>query len=110
RELFNTKFVELFGRRVARDVYTGEQTRHATTVVPSNEIFIQFGKSTVETEKKKITIPLPANASFGTMMAIGYYVIGRIQAGKPPYFKQNIAEYCKKASKLFKQDIKPIVE
>lgn len=33
REMFETKFIELFGRKVARDVFSYEQMRHATTVV-----------------------------------------------------------------------------
>lgn len=33
REMFETKFIELFGRKVARDVFSYEQMKHATTVV-----------------------------------------------------------------------------
>jgi hypothetical protein len=110
REMFNTKFIELFGRNVSRDVFTMEQTRHATTVVPSDELLIQFGKTSIDTGIKKIVIPLPPSANYAAMMAIGYYVIGKIQAGKPPYFKQNLANYCKKTSVLFNQEIRPIVE
>ncbi|PIO07360.1 hypothetical protein COU59_03375, partial [Candidatus Pacearchaeota archaeon CG10_big_fil_rev_8_21_14_0_10_34_12] len=42
--MLNVKFIELFGRRVARDVETLEYVKHATTVVPSNELFISFGE------------------------------------------------------------------
>jgi len=109
KEMFTIKFVELFGRRIARDIFTSEQSRHATSVVPADELFIHFGKSDVDLGKK-ITIPLPPKAGYAAMMAIGYYVIGRIQAGKPPWFKQNLEEYCRKSSKLFGQDILPVVE
>ena len=110
RGLFITKFVELFGRKVGRDVFTDEQSKHATTVVPSNELFIEFGETGFHMKGDRLQVPLPKNAKNGTMMAIAYYVIGKIQAQKPPYFKQNIKEYCKSASELFDQQINPIVE
>jgi hypothetical protein len=45
RIMFATKFVELFARRVARDVFTWEQSKHATTVVETpGELFISFGR------------------------------------------------------------------
>lgn len=110
REMFNKKFVELFGRKIARDFYTTEQAKHSTTIVPSDELLIQFGNKGPELGEKKIVIPLPPKAGYGAMMAIGYYVTGRIQAGKPPYFKQHLGSYCKRASALFRQEITPIVE
>jgi len=110
RGLFTTKFVELFGRKVGRDVFTDEQSKHATTVVPSNELFIEFGDTDIHMKGNILQIPLPKNAKNGAMMAIAYYVIGKIQAQKPPYFKQNIKEYCKGASELYNQKINPIVE
>ena len=33
REMLEVKFIELFGRKVARDIFTYEQMKHATTVV-----------------------------------------------------------------------------
>jgi hypothetical protein len=109
-KMFHTKFTELFGRNIARDVETFEYSKHATTVVPSNELFISFGKENGNIGKEKLFIPLPKNADYGAMMAIGYYVIGKIQKSYPSWFKDNIEEYCKRASKTFGQEIKPIVE
>jgi len=43
-------------------------------------------------------------------MAIGYYIIGKIQRANPPYFKNNIEQYMKKASKTFGHKLNPIVE
>lgn len=41
--MLETKFIELFGRKVARDVFSYEQMRHATTVVQDKEeLFICF--------------------------------------------------------------------
>ena len=44
------------------------------------------------------------------MMAIGYYVVGRIQGAHPAYFKEHIAAYTIAASELFGESIEVIVE
>ncbi|MDQ5968531.1 MAG: hypothetical protein QG561_130 [Patescibacteria group bacterium] len=47
REMIETKFIELFGRKVAHDTFTYEQMKHATTVVQDeNELFLCFGNKT----------------------------------------------------------------
>ena len=47
REMFETKFIELFGRRVARDIFSYEQMKHATTVIQDDhELFLCFGNET----------------------------------------------------------------
>ena len=88
-----------------------EQAKHAKTVIPSDkELFIGLGYDNKSFGKKRINFPLPKNAGCAAVIAIGYYVIGTIQAQKKPYFRNNIADYCRKASKEFGQEIKPIVE
>tara|TARA_Y100000310_G_scaffold345863_1_gene471786 strand:+ start:49266 stop:50183 length:918 start_codon:yes stop_codon:yes gene_type:complete len=109
--LLNVKFIELFGRNIARDVETFEYIPHATTVVPSGELFITFGrKMNPLFGKNQLLIPLPKNAGYAAMMAIGYYVIGKIQKSQPAWFKKNIVNYMKKASKEFGKEMKAIVE
>jgi hypothetical protein len=113
--LLNVKFIELFGRKVSRDIETFEYITHASTVVPSNELFITFGKEGSEKQqslmgKNRLHIPLPKNADYATMMAIGYYLVGKIQSCQPDYFKQNIGAYMKKASEVFEKEMKVIVE
>lgn len=110
KRMLQVKFIELFGRRLGRDVETFEYMKHAVTVVPSNELFISFGKENKDFGKERLLIPLPNDADYGAMMAIAYYVIGKIQKSYPPWFKENIEEYCKKASKIFGEEINPIVE
>ncbi len=111
RIMFATKFVELFGRRVARDVFTWEQSKHATTVVDApSELFIAFGRENDSFGKDRLNIPLPDHCSYPAIMAIGYYVIGKIQAQKPAWFKQGVGPFVERASKLFGQTIKPLVE
>jgi hypothetical protein len=110
--MLEVKFIELFGRKIARDVETSEYMKHAVTVVPSNELFVSFGeKNTIWGEpERRLHIPLPENAGYPAIMAIGYYVIAQIQKQHPPYFKANIAEYVKQVSKIFGSEIKVIVE
>ena len=108
--MLNVKFIELFGRQISRDIETFEYIKHATTVVPSEELFISFGEQNKTYGKNRLFIPLPKWADYGTMMAIGYYVVGQIQKAHPPYFKKNIQQYTKRASKIFGSEIKPIVE
>jgi len=110
--MLEVKFIELFGRKIARDVETSEYMKHAVTVVPSNELFISFDEeNTMWGEPdQRFHIPLPENAGYAAMMAIGYYVIAQIQKQHPPYFKENIALYTEKASKVFGGEIKVIVE
>lgn len=109
--MLNVKFIELFGRQIARDVETVEYVKHATTVIPSiNELFISFGQPNKTWGKNRLNIPLPKNSDYVAMMAISYYIIGKIQKAHHPYFKKNIVPYTKNISKIFKQEIKPIVE
>lgn len=110
--MLNVKFIELFGRTVSREVETAEYVRHATTVVPSDELFISFGEenTTWGSPDKRLHIPLPENADYGAMMAIGYYVVGQIQKQRPALFKENIAAYTAMISEVFQSDISPIVE
>lgn len=112
--ILRIKFTELFGRNIAKDIETFEQTKHATTIVPAkNELFIAFGNKQNKTygkPKSRLQIPLPKNADYGAMMAISYYIIGKIQKAHSPWFKNHINEYVKKASKEFGHQIKAIVE
>lgn len=111
REMFLTKFDELFGPVISGRVFTPEQTKHAKTVVPYNkEMFISLGYDNRSFGKNRLNIPLPSWAGYATIIAVGYYVIGYIQKQNKPYFKDNIEAYTKNASKLFGQQIKPIVE
>ncbi len=111
RIMLTTKFVELFGRRVARDVFTWEQTKHATTVVETpGELFMAFGRENTSFGTERLNVPLPANASYPAIMAVGYYVIGKIQTQKPAWFKEGVGPFVERASEIFGQTIKPIVE
>lgn len=108
--MFHFKFMELFGRTIARDIETESGIKHGTTVVKSNELFVYFGGSNKSRESNSINIPLPSTADYGAMMAIGYFVIGKLQGIKENYFSKGLTEYTKEMSRKFNQDIKEIVE
>jgi hypothetical protein len=41
-------------------------------------------------------------------MAVTYYIVGKIQASKPPYFKENIRNYVSDyGPKAYGKDVKP---
>lgn len=110
--MLQVKFIELFGRNLARDVETSEYVQHATTVAASDELFIAFGEpnNTWGKSESRLNVPLPDGGDYATMMAVGYYVIAQIQKSQPQYFKQNIAPYCQFISGVFGENIEPIVE
>lgn len=110
--MLQIKFIELFGRNIAHDIETSEYVRHATTVAPSDELFISFGEPNITWGKpeNRFHVPLPDTADYGAMMAIGYYVVAQIQKAYPHFFKDNIENYTAEVSKIFGQTITPIVE
>lgn len=112
KRMFQIKFIELFGRKIARDIETLEYMKHATTVVPSNELFISFGVENKfwGNEENRLYVPLPKNFDYGCLMMIGYYIIGKIQKSQPPWFKENIKYYVERAGKIFNSRIEAIVE
>lgn len=113
RELFLTKFDEMFQPMISGRVFTEEQSKHAKTVIISDkELFISFGydNQTFGLEENRLFIPLPENADYGALMVIVYYVLGKIQAQHPPYFKDGIQDYMKKAGDAFGITLSAIVE
>lgn len=113
RELFTTKFDELFQPVVSGRVFTPEQSKHAKSVADNKkELFISFGydNQTFGLKQNRLNISLPKGASYATIMAVVYYTIGKIQEQHPSYFKKGIVKYCQGASKIFGKTISPIVE
>ncbi len=110
--MLDIKFMELFGRKISRDVMSSELVSHGTTVVPGGELFISFGEENhVWGEKEnRMFVPLPATGDYGAMMAIGYYIIGQIQKKQPAHYKENINAYVEKSSHVFGHKIDVIVE
>jgi hypothetical protein len=113
REMFETKFNELFGPKLMARVFTLEQTKHAKTVIPiDGELFVSFGveNTTFGKPENRLFVPLPEEADYVAMMAIGYVLVGHIQKQLPPYYKERIVAYCAETSASFGSLISPIVE
>lgn len=111
--MLRTKFEELFGPMVVGRVFSEEEIKHAKTVVKSKkELFIHLGTSKQDYgySENNLYLPLPETIEYAGMIAVGYYVIGKIQKALPAYFKDSIVAYTKEISDIFKQEIKPIVE
>lgn len=107
------KFIELFSRRLARDVETSEFMKHAATVTPADdELFISIGydNQTWGDPSRRLNVPLPENAGYVAIMAVSYFVVAQIQKAQPQYFKQNIAAYCRMISQVFGENLSPIVD
>ena len=110
--LFEVKFIELFGRKLARDVKSTEELKHAITVVSSStELCINFTGKKIDFVGDELKIEIPENFGHAAMMAITYYIIGFIQKQNQPYFKEHIKDYIKRNAKGdFGKAISTIVE
>jgi hypothetical protein len=101
-DMFLTKFDELFGGRINGRCYTVAQSMHAKTVVPwEKELFVSFGKENDYFGTERLDLPLYPDAGFAAMLAVAYYLVGQIQAEKPPWFTENVEQYAEKQRRLF---------
>ncbi|MDP1884195.1 MAG: hypothetical protein Q8L10_02400 [Candidatus Moranbacteria bacterium] len=95
--MLDIKKSELFGPHLSLRAFSEGHARHAKFVIPSEEELVisvnsdnkYFGKS-----KHRWAVKLPGDAGFGAVLCVTYYLVGKIQASQPPYFKENIADYC----------------
>jgi hypothetical protein len=112
REMVEIKFIELFGRKIARDIFTYEQMKHATTVVADEgELFLCFdNKAEIRYGENQVNLPIFDESSYALMMLTAYYLVGKIQASFPPYFMDSIEQYCEEAKQKSGFTIKPWVE
>jgi hypothetical protein len=111
RAMFETKFDELFGPYILGRACTLEGMKHAKTVVTApHQCIISFGcTSAYGNPGARMTILLPEHCGPAGLIAIGYFVIGKIQKTHPSYFKDRIVAYAKETSEMFGQTISPIV-
>ncbi len=94
--MLEIKKSELFGPKVSLRAFSQGHARHAKFVVKAKEeLVIAVGKKNEffgEPESRWDIAP-PENIGFAGIMALTYYIVGKIQASKPPYFKDNIGNY-----------------
>jgi hypothetical protein len=88
---------ELFGPHLSLRAFPDGHARHAKFVNRSEkELVISIGLKNkfYGSLKSRWDIALPANANYGLLLSLTYFLIGKIQENKPPYFKKNIEAYC----------------
>jgi hypothetical protein len=88
---------ELFGPHVMIRAVTQGHARHAKFVHPTEkELVIGIGEENIffGDANHRWNIALPSGASFGTVIAVTYYLCGLIQKVKPDYFMQHITAFC----------------
>ncbi|HBP00733.1 MAG: hypothetical protein UY41_C0025G0003 [Candidatus Moranbacteria bacterium GW2011_GWE1_49_15] len=95
--MLDIKKSELFGPHVSVRAFPEGHARHAKFVIPTEkELVISIGSKNefFGHPGHRWEIDFPENASFGAMLCLTYFLIGKIQESKPPYFKENIDAYC----------------
>ncbi|MFA5023696.1 MAG: hypothetical protein WC523_01940 [Patescibacteria group bacterium] len=96
---------ELFGPYVSLRAFSFGEARHAKFINNSDkELVISFGKNKYfGLKNNRWEINLPKSAGHAYVMALSYYLIGKIQGLKPAYFKKNIATFCKNGPRAYGQ-------
>lgn len=94
--MLDIKKSELFGSHVSLRAFPQGHARHAKFVIPSEkELVISINTENHFFGNKDHRWNIDAgNISFGAMLSLTYYIVGKIQESKPPYFKENIENYC----------------
>ena len=95
--MIDIKRDELFGPHLVIRAYPQGHARHAKfihrwdqeLVISINQPNPYYGHP-----NHRWQIDLPSSTSFATILALTYYICGRIQSLKPKYFETNISEYC----------------
>ncbi len=109
--MLDTKKSELFGPHVSLRAFSQGHARHAKFVIQTpEELVISLGQKNeyFGEQNHRWDIDLPENSNFATIMAVTYYIVGKIQASKPPYFKENIGNYVSDyGPKAYGEDVKP---
>jgi hypothetical protein len=96
--MVSTKGDEIFGGRLPLRAFTSGGARHAKFVVRwEKELVVSIGGKNkyFGHPDHRWEIKLPEFSNIGTMLSLTYYLVGKIQEGKPPYFKNSIAAYCR---------------
>jgi hypothetical protein len=94
--MLDIKKSEMFGSNLSLRAFSQGHARHAKFVVRSkDELVISINNENEQygDPESRWNISVPENLSFAGIMAITYYIIGKIQGSEPPYFQENIENY-----------------
>ncbi|MBD3252986.1 hypothetical protein GF386_04595 [Candidatus Pacearchaeota archaeon] len=96
-EILRTKFIELFSDRFPRDFFSPEYAeKHAIDIVERDKdtLWVGLGYENTSIGDRRLNIPLPEDADYGTAMAVGYYLVGKIQRANDPWFREGLVDWC----------------
>ncbi len=101
--MLDIKKHELFGPHLSIRSFTNGDARHAKFVMPwEKELVISFGENKYFGDSKhRLEIKMPKEYGAGLIMALSYYLIGKIQEAKPAYYKKSVANYCLTGPKAY---------
>lgn len=101
--MLDIKKHELFGPHLSIRAFSQGDARHAKFVMPwDKELVISLGENKFfGLPTHRLALKLPPKYGPGLVMALTYYLIGKIQAAKPPYYRKNIARYCQEGPKAY---------
>ncbi len=101
--MLDIKKHELFGPHLSLRAFSQGDARHAKFVMPwEKELVISLGENKFfGLPSQRLKIKTPSKIDAGFVMALTYYLIGRIQKAKTPYYKKNIARYCQEGPKAY---------
>jgi hypothetical protein len=94
--MIDIKKSELFGSNLALRAFSQGHARHAKFVVRSEKelvISVNFKNEFFGDPKNRWEINMPEKFDFAAVMAITYYIVGKIQKSKNPFFKENVKNY-----------------
>jgi hypothetical protein len=95
--MIEIKKSELFGPKVSLRAFSQGHARHAKFVIrDKKELVISLAEKNkcFGDPDSRWDITLPKNNSFGLVLALTYYIVGKMQISKPAYFKNNVVNYC----------------
>lgn len=94
--MLDIKKSELFGSNLSMRAFAQGHARHAKFVIRSeDELVISLGQKNeyYGNPENRWDIDLAQDINFAAVMAITYYIVGKIQNSKPQYYKENIENY-----------------
>lgn len=95
--MIDIKESELFGPYLNLRAFPEGHARHAKFVVPSKKelvIGVDADSRYFGHPDHRWNIDLDNSAGFAEMLSLTYFITGKIQEAKPPYFKENVENYC----------------
>jgi len=94
---------ELFGPHLSIRAFSQGEARHAKFVIPwEKELIISLVENKFfGLEKQRWEIKIKPKNNTALIMALCYFIIGKIQSTKTPYFKNNIENYCAQGANAY---------